>query len=41
MKLKFILIALCVIALSACAGKPKEEAINPNQTVQGQYQQAK
>lgn len=41
MKLKFILIALCVIALSACAGKPKEEAINPNQTAQSQYQQAK
>jgi len=41
MKLKFILIILMSITLSACAGKPKPEQVNPSQTAQGQYQQAK
>ncbi|EHR42417.1 outer membrane protein assembly factor BamD [Alishewanella jeotgali] len=41
MKLKFILIALLAVTLTACAGKPKDEQINPNQTAQGMYQQAK
>jgi len=41
MKLKFILIIVMSAALSACAGKPKPEQINPTQTAQGQYQQAK
>jgi len=41
MKLKFILIIVMLVALSACAGKPKQEQITPSQTAQGQYQQAK
>lgn len=41
MKLKFILIALFTLMLTACAGKPEEPPINPNQTAQGMYQQAK
>lgn len=41
MKLKFILILMASVALSACAGKPKPEQVNPTQTAQGQYQQAK
>ncbi|CAM5188668.1 hypothetical protein ALON55S_00031 [Alishewanella longhuensis] len=41
MKLKFILIIVMSVTLSACAGKPKQEQINPAQTAQGQYQQAK
>lgn len=41
MKLKFILIIVMSVALSACAGKPKQEKINPAQTAQAQYQQAK
>lgn len=41
MKLKFILIIVMSVALSACAKKPKPEQVNPNQTAQAQYQQAK
>ncbi|WP_423187162.1 outer membrane protein assembly factor BamD [Alishewanella sp. d11] len=41
MKLKFILIILMTATLSACATKPNEQQIDPTQTAQGQYQQAK
>ncbi len=41
MKLKFILIVVMSIAVTACAGNPKQEAIGPAQTAQGMYQQAK
>lgn len=41
MKLKFILIALLAVTLTACAGKPKEAQVTSNQTAQAMYQQAK
>ncbi|MDP5037283.1 MAG: outer membrane protein assembly factor BamD [Alishewanella sp.] len=41
MKLKFILIVLMSIALTACAGKPKPQHMTATHTAQGMYQQAK